>query len=346
MSYHRDKKESDWLKQERERSQQQTDLLFSVALTAAMMEDEEKRKASGGGDLSWGETFLVAFLGLLFSSYLYHACGGEMGAVTGMIIWIGSSLLMAVLLDKFKNRGKGSPTSPAAKTAQAQKTAPASQKADGGSGRPLPPEKEKMELISVLEKRCEGGNFPRPCKTKTGGGTMNEVIQAMEERRSIRQFSSAMPARALIEQVIEAGLYAPSGRGKQAVIILAVVNRQMRDRLAELNRTIGGWGQNVDPFYGAPVILIVLGDKSIPTHVYDGSLVMGNLMLAAHSLGLGSIWIHRAKEEFEQLEYQTLLKSMGIQGDWEGIGHCAIGYTAGPMPQPAPRKEGRVFWLD
>lgn len=91
---------------------------------------------------------------------------------------------------------------------------------------------------------------------------------------------------------------------------------------------------------------MVLGRKGWFTHVYDGSLVMGNLMLAAHSLGLGSIWIHRAKEEFEQPEYQQLLKDLGVEGEWEGIGHCAVGYVNGDIPTPAPRKDGRVFWVE
>jgi nitroreductase len=91
---------------------------------------------------------------------------------------------------------------------------------------------------------------------------------------------------------------------------------------------------------------MVLGNKEVPTHVYDGSLMMGNLMLAAHSLGLGSIWIHRAKEELEMDEYKELLKSLGVEGEWEGIGHCAIGYADGNLPAAAARKENRVFWAE
>ena len=102
-------------------------------------------------------------------------------------------------------------------------------------------------------------------------------------------------------------------------------------------------GSDKDPFYGAPVVLVVLADKSRPTCVYDGSLVMGNLMLAAHSLGLGSCWIHRAKEEFESPEGKALLTSLGIQGEYEGIGHCILGYPEGELPQPAPRKENWIY---
>ena len=174
---------------------------------------------------------------------------------------------------------------------------------------------------------------------------MNEVIRALKERRSIRKFTSEMPRKADLEQIIEAGLFAASARGEQDAIIVAVTDPVIRDRLAKENARI--WGkEGVDPFYGAPAILVVLARKEWPNRVYDGSLAMGNMMLAAHSLGLGSIWIHRAREEFEEEEWQSWLKSLGIEGEWEGIGHCAVGYTAGEMPKAAPRKENRVFWAE
>lgn len=175
---------------------------------------------------------------------------------------------------------------------------------------------------------------------------MNDILKAMKERRSIRKFKADMPAKRDIEQIIEAGLYAANGMGKQAVITVAVTNRDLRNRLSAANCKIGGWKDGFDPFYGAPVILIVLADKNWANRVYDGSLVMGNMMLAAHSLGLGSIWIHRAKEEFEMPEYQQVLKDLGIEGEWEGIGHCAVGYIDGDLPKAAERKTGRVFWAE
>ena len=175
---------------------------------------------------------------------------------------------------------------------------------------------------------------------------MNEIIKAMKERRSIRKFKAEMPPKEMIEQVIDAGLYAASGKNEQAVITIAVTNKEFRDKLMKDNRDVGGWAESYDPFYGAPVILIVLGRKSRITYVYDGSLVIGNMMLAAHSLGLGSIWIHRAKEEFETEEYQALLKELGIEGEWEGIGHCALGYMDCELPAPPQRKDGRVYWIE
>ena len=196
-----------------------------------------------------------------------------------------------------------------------------------------------MKTVIYCDKQAElirGGENER----------MNEIIKAMEERRSIRKFKPDMPKKEDLGQIIEAGLYAASGRGKQAVITVAVTNKELRDKLSEANRRIGGWDEGFDPFYGAPVVLIVLADKNWVTHVYDGSLVIGNMMLAAHSLGLGSIWIHRAKEEFEMPEYRKLLKALGIEGEWEGIGHCAVGYIDGDAPQAPQRKEGRVFWAE
>jgi len=172
---------------------------------------------------------------------------------------------------------------------------------------------------------------------------MNDIVRAMIERRSIRKFRPDMPPESDIEEIVQAGLYAASSRGKQGTVILPVTNRKWREKLVRDNRAIGGWDGDFDPFYGAPVILIVLGDKSSANRVYDGSLVMGNLMLAAHSLGLGSIWIHRAKEEFEMPEYKKLLEELGVPGEWEGIGHCAVGYAADPLPPPPPRKTPRVF---
>ncbi len=175
---------------------------------------------------------------------------------------------------------------------------------------------------------------------------MNEVLKAMKERRSIRKFKPDLPPAEMLDQIVEAGLYAASGMGKQAAVIVKVTQKELRDKISEDNRKIGGWDEGFDPFYGAPAILIVLGDKSVPTHVYDGSLVMGNLMLAAHSLGLGSIWIHRAQQEFETEEYKELLKELGVEGEFEGIAHCAIGYAEGEYPEAAPRREGRVFSVE
>ena len=174
---------------------------------------------------------------------------------------------------------------------------------------------------------------------------MNEALKVLETRRSCRSFKPDMITEEELQAVLRAGTYAPTGMGKQAPIIIAVTNRELRDSIAEENRKIGGWEEGFDPFYGAPVILIVLADKNIGTYQYDGSLVMGNLMNAAESLGLGSIWIHRAKEEFESDFGKTILKKLDIEGDYEGIGHCALGYAAVPPKEPAVRKQDYVYFV-
>ena len=172
---------------------------------------------------------------------------------------------------------------------------------------------------------------------------MNEVIKAMKERRSIRRFLPEMPPEDILTQIAEAGIYAASGRNFQGVKVIILTDKKKRDEISELNRSIGGWGEGFDPFYGAPAMIIVLADKTHPTYLYDGSLVMGNLMLAAHTLGLGSCWIHRAKEEFEGEYGKALLSSLGIEGEWEGIGHCAIGYPADALPAAPERKNNRIY---
>ena len=131
--------------------------------------------------------------------------------------------------------------------------------------------------------------------------------------------------------------------GKQSPIIIAVTDKTVRDKLSGMNAAV--MGADIDPFYGAPVVLIVLADKSCGTYLYDGSLVMGNLMLAAHSEGISSCWIHRAKEEFESEEGKAILRDLGITGDYEGIGHCILGYADGQEPEAAPRKNGYIYHI-
>lgn len=170
---------------------------------------------------------------------------------------------------------------------------------------------------------------------------MSEVINNMKTRRSIRKYKPDMIPEDVLNRIIEAGTYAATGMGKQSPIIIAVTNKEIRDKFSKMNAEI--MGVDSDPFYGAPVVLIVLADKARPTYVYDGSLVMGNLMLAAHAEGIGSCWINRAKEEFESAEGKAFLKSLGIEGEYEGIGHCVLGYTDGEEPKAMPRKENYVY---
>ena len=175
---------------------------------------------------------------------------------------------------------------------------------------------------------------------------MNSNYDSLLTRRSIRKYKPELPPKADLEKIIEAGLYAASGHGLQSSIVVAITDKKLRDRLSEMNRVIGGWKEGFDPFYGAPAVLLVLADPSSPNHIYDGSLTMGNLMQAAHDLGLGSCWINRAREEFASEEGKAILRELGLEGDWVGIGHCVVGYIDGEEPKPVPRKDGRIFWVE
>ena len=172
-----------------------------------------------------------------------------------------------------------------------------------------------------------------------------DALENILTRVSVKKYKSDPVPKELIEKIVEAGTHAASGMNRQSPIILAVTNKELRDKLSVLNAGKDPFGRS-DPFYGAPVVLVVLADKNVHTHVYDGSLVLGNLMLAAHSLGLGSCWIHRAKEMFEMPEGKALLQKLGIVGEYEGVGNCVIGYTDGELPAVKPRKENWIYYVD
>ena len=170
---------------------------------------------------------------------------------------------------------------------------------------------------------------------------MNEVIRALKERRSVRAYRPEQISEDDLAQILEAGTYAPSGMGAQSAIMVVVQDPETIARLSKLNAAV--MGANMDPFYGAPTVIVVLANQDRGTWLEDGSLVMGNLMNAAHSLGLGSCWIHRAREVFASDEGQALLRQWGIQGNYAGVGHCILGYPAGPLPEAKPRKEHAIY---
>ena len=173
---------------------------------------------------------------------------------------------------------------------------------------------------------------------------MNDTLRVLETRRSCRSFDpNKMVSEEDINAIVRAGTYAASGMGRQSAIIIAITNKELRDKISQENAKI--MGVNSDPFYGAPVILVVMANKDVVTYQYDGSLVMGNLMNAAKSLGVDSIWIHRAKEEFESEFGKKILADLGIEGNYEGIGHCALGYSTVPLNEPAPRKDNYVYFV-
>ena len=164
------------------------------------------------------------------------------------------------------------------------------------------------------------------------------VMHNLLTRRSVRKYQSTPVPQELLDRIIEAGTYAASGKSQQPWILIQVTEPDVMERLRRVNAQIMGVAEDADPFYGAPVYLIVLAERQNKNHVYDGTLVMGNMMLAAHALGLGTCWINRAREEFDMPEWQEWLRSLGIEGDYEGIGHLSVGYAEGE-PRPAkPRK--------
>lgn len=170
----------------------------------------------------------------------------------------------------------------------------------------------------------------------------NEVLSAIAARRSCRAYQPEQIKLEELQAVVEAGTWAPTAMNRQSPMIVAVQDKATRDRLSALNAQI--MGRDGDPFYGAPTVLVVLADQQIPTYVEDGSLVLGNLLLAASSIGLGSCWINRAKETFDREEGKALLRQWGLDPErYRGVGNCILGYPApGGIKPAAPRKPDYV----
>lgn len=172
---------------------------------------------------------------------------------------------------------------------------------------------------------------------------MNETLKTLKTRYSSRKYLDRQVPDALLDAVLEAGIYAPTGMNNQNVICVAVRDKQTRDLLSRLNAQV--MGADNDPFYGAPCVIVVLNDPERATWVEDGSLVMGNLLNAAASLGLGSCWIHRAREVFDTPEGKALLQKWGLPEQLRGIGNCILGYADDENPGK-PRKDGRILKVD
>ena len=171
---------------------------------------------------------------------------------------------------------------------------------------------------------------------------MTSAFENIIERRSIRRYKDVQITREELEQVIRAGVCAPSGQNRQSAIIVAVQDKDEIAYMSKLNATV--MGTNSDPFYGAPTVLVVLAEADSRFAVQDGSLVMGNLMNAANAIGLGSCWINRAREVFEKEEGKALLKKWGLEGSYVGIGNCILGYPD-EAPAMKPRKENSVYYI-
>ena len=172
----------------------------------------------------------------------------------------------------------------------------------------------------------------------------NEVIKTLVERRSVRRYTKKQVEEEKLQLILKAGTYAPTGMGSQSPVMVVVQDPKTISLLSRLNAK--AMGSSGDPFYGAPTVVIVLADKNMWTCVEDGSLVMGNLMNAAFSLGVDSCWIHRAKEVMYQPEWVEWIKSLGLEGEYEGIGNLVVGYPEGDMPAKKERREGRVVYVD
>ena len=173
---------------------------------------------------------------------------------------------------------------------------------------------------------------------------MENVLEALKTRRSIRAYSDKPVAGELVDQILEAGLYAASGNGRQSAEFVLVTDAALIKRLSQMNAAV--MGASGDPFYGAPVAIVVFADSDVATFVQDGSLAMGNLMLAAHALGLGSVWINRAKQMFQSDEGKMLMSQWGLSQSMEGVGICVVGHAAGALPVAAPRRKGRIHRAD
>lgn len=165
----------------------------------------------------------------------------------------------------------------------------------------------------------------------------NEVLQAIAARRSCRSYEPRQITKEELDAVAQAGTWAPSAMGRQAGKIVVVQDPETVAQLERMNAAVLG-DPNAHPFYGAPTVLVVFADSTIPTYVQDGSLVLGNLQLAASAIGLGSCWINRAKEAFETDEGRALMKKWGVGEQYAGVGNCILGYVKGELPAPKARK--------
>ena len=168
-------------------------------------------------------------------------------------------------------------------------------------------------------------------------------MNTLLNRRSIRRYKEDQVPNELLDQVLTAGLYAPTGMNRQNIVMVAVRDKETRDLLSRMNAAV--MGSDRDPFYGAPCVVVVLGDPEIYPVVENGSLVLGNLMNAAYAVGLGSCWIHRAKQTFETEEGKALLRKWGLKENLVGIGNCILGY-ADESPEAKPRLDGRIVKID
>lgn len=170
---------------------------------------------------------------------------------------------------------------------------------------------------------------------------MNEAYKNLIERRSIRKYNNTKVSHDLIEQIVRAGQFAPSGMNRQIYAFVVVEDEELVARLSKMNAD--AMNSSSDPFYGAKSLIIVFADTNAPTYLYDGALAMGNLMNAANALGVDSCWIYRAKEVFETPEGKEMKKTWGLPESYEGIGHCILGYREEEPGERAQRTSKVIY---
>ena len=171
---------------------------------------------------------------------------------------------------------------------------------------------------------------------------MNEMLELIKSRRSVKSYSDKKVSKELLDKILEAGTYAACGRGAQSPVLVCVTDKGLRDKLSKMNAGI--MGMDADPFYNAPIVVVVLADSKVPTYVEDGSLAIGNMMLAATSLGVDSCWIHRARQMFLSDEGKKLLKEWGLSEDYIGVGNLILGYRDKELGERKPRKEHYIIY--
>jgi len=170
---------------------------------------------------------------------------------------------------------------------------------------------------------------------------MNEAMKNLMTRRSCRSYLPKQVEEEVLQQILQAGLYAPSARNWQSSVMVVCRDPEEIALMSRLNAA--AMGVDSDPFYGAPCVVVVLGDTEYPCWLQDGSLVMGNLMNAAHALGIDSCWIHRAREVFDSEEGRGIARKLGIPDNYVGIGNCILGYHAGEYPEAKKIRDGRII---
>lgn len=188
--------------------------------------------------------------------------------------------------------------------------------------------------VAVANEKVRPYTASRACLDFEGEGEFGELLV---ERRSFRSFAETVPPQALVDEVVKAGLLAPTGRNQQSSLVIRIDDPALKEEIRAENARIMGApppGRPADPFYSAPVMLMVIANKKNNTATYDGALTMGNMMIKAHELGLASCWIHRAKEEMEGPLGAKILAKLGLKGEWEGVAHLALGYAATELPPP------------